>query len=1270
MSPLTESTDDILLVKKKNKGPEKDLLLLPGEKVAVRNRHVLNRKGRNLIRVRIFGAGSLGWIETSCLWGAVIEAVVTRSGNEIEHVCKQLNHPVLVVTPDRSLRLPPRDVKWDGLVLATVMTDAEADDLHMLIQQWQPLIIMSYFHTAVSTDKRRMCINTHTFEGSYTHKLKCNHNAFGGVTNSNWFIIVQYRSAEQSRLSINGMTSSLYPRPLQTALDDTVGPTRYKNFEIVNGDKNIAGMVTYYNNNQYKVYDANGLGPNLACLSTDEIDNLWVRTKSVFSKAPVVRRTKLLEVLAIWDYAGKIRYTGLSENTIRRLLTSRLLSPPAKIINAAAFDLFQQTMDYFIPESLPEPIPIPDDATVIPSPSGPPTLAQPIVGEMEGKVMQRVKAAMADDAAIDLDYWAMPGETAEQSQARVWLRNMAHRWWVYHLEKEVNDWIRHNGGHLADIEAAKDCIRRAAGSDYWDWHRGSRLFFWRFPEACGWRKDARDGVEFWHIAPPPKGRHFQNIPPSTREGELQIRAKVLTLKFRYYIEKGFNDLNVPTFPVEKPGDIRAVWDCKRNGLNATLWAPKFSMPTNSDTEDLVIKWLSLPVQNYLLAGSPLQDYSQDDSLFYKSFQFDSDVGQMFMNFTMHKKERHSHGVRFYHTKNDGSEEKQSFLRFNVLPFGCLMSPYLAIQGQERIMELCMGNPEDPNNPFSWHIAWLNIPFTDNYDPSMPRVMLLRYDGTLATRKVVFVDDVRGAGRAREPASIRKAHCHLASMMNYYGNQEAARKRRHVTLTPGAHNGIIIHTDTPHPKKSTTASKWRRGVSSLEWLLDQFGIPKSTQDPIRYVKSLSHWESKVDTAELRRIAGLWIHLTEVYTEGRCFLKGFYNAMEAFRDNRDLEGWRLAEAMDETRKLEELDAPRDVAGAGYPVSTPVTYELISHVHALSQLFTGEVPREVLIRPTDKSKIRYMVADASAEGFAAGVQYPSLVVEERDGLWDEDTSASTSNTREALNIANHLKYDISHGKHDGCELWCGTDNSVWSAVCNKGLSSVRHLFKLWVDINLLCYEHCVFLHCFHISGERMIKTGIDGLSRGDRDSGVTLGHDLRAFIPLEVSAFDHPDNDLKTWCKVWMGADFSDPLQPRDWFVKGQLPGVHIWAPPPGAALIALKEVARSRHKRPKHVTHVIMIPRLLYQEEWRSRFEKEVDIWFHMAPGDVWQYSSFEPLMIGFSFPLYSSYPWLLRCDRLKMVGIGRSLSKMSEGSHLQLGYYLRKLWSNPRTFCQV
>ena len=78
--------------------------------------------------------------------------------------------------------------------------------------------------------------------------------------------------------------------------------------------------------------------------------------------------------------------------------------------------------------------------------------------------------------------------------------------------------------------------------------------------------------------------------------------------------------------------------------------------------------------------------------------------------------------------------------------------------------------------------------------------------------------------------------------------------------------------------------------------------------------------------------------------------------------------------------------------------------------------------------------------------------------------------------------------------------------------------------------------------------------------------------------------------------MEKDYSPPLEPIEWFTKGHKPGIHLWALPPAAALIALKQLARSRQKRPHFVQHVFVCQRLLWQEEWRRRFEKEMDLWF--------------------------------------------------------------------------
>ena len=100
-----------------------------------------------------------------------------------------------------------------------------------------------------------------------------------------------------------------------------------------------------------------------------------------------------------------------------------------------------------------------------------------------------------------------------------------------------------------------------------------------------------------------------------------------------------------------------------------------------------------------------------------------------------------------------------------------------------------------------------------------------------------------------------------------------------------------------------------------------------------------------------------------------------------------------------------------------------------------------------------------------------------------------------------------------------------------------------------------------------------------------------------------------------------------------------------------------MARSHHRRPYTTTHVVIIPCLLYQAEWRSRFEKEVNLWFILHHGSVWPHSAFEYLIIGIRFPLSGSYPWEQKQDQDCMVELGRTFSKMSETCNLRVGYHI-------------
>jgi hypothetical protein len=152
--------------------------------------------------------------------------------------------------------------------------------------------------------------------------------------------------------------------------------------------------------------------------------------------------------------------------------------------------------------------------------------------------------------------------------------------------------------------------------------------------------------------------------------------------------------------------------------------------------------------------------------------------------------------------------------------------------------------------------------------------------------------------------------------------------------------------------------------------------------------------------------------------------------------------------------------------------------------------------------------------------------------------------------------------------------------------------------------------------------------------------------------------------------MVKDFAPPLTPFGWSKHEHGPDVHIWTPPPAGALISLKKLSRSCHTHPSEVTHVVMILQLLWDEEWRSRFEKEVDVWFILHNRSIWPHSAFEPLIIGISFPILppsSPFPWQVKQKWMRVVDLGCALSQMSKSSDLRVGYYLRKLWVVPRTF---
>jgi hypothetical protein len=140
----------------------------------------------------------------------------------------------------------------------------------------------------------------------------------------------------------------------------------------------------------------------------------------------------------------------------------------------------------------------------------------------------------------------------------------------------------------------------------------------------------------------------------------------------------------------------------------------------------------MTVGEYLDAGSPEIDYRADPATFIKSFLGDVDVGGMYNNYNADLSEWPSLGVRYIHTDARAVVEREEVLRFTVLNFGCRCAGYLAGQGQSRILEIIMREPDDATSAFRWCKTRLNLPCSEGHDPSLPRVLVLKKDGELAT----------------------------------------------------------------------------------------------------------------------------------------------------------------------------------------------------------------------------------------------------------------------------------------------------------------------------------------------------------------------------------------------------------------------------------------------------------------------------------------------------------------------------------------------------------
>ena len=611
--------------------------------------------------------------------------------------------------------------------------------------------------------------------------------------------------------------------------------------------------------------------------------------------------------------------------------------------------------------------------------------------------------------------------------------------------------------------------------------------------------------------------------------------------------------------------------------------------------------------------------------------------------------------------------------------GLKHSPDNASRGMSIATEVIVGDNLQKGNALGFHRVVLNMPGMDDYNPM--RSWICPWNDELdaeAGSKPTYVDDIHPTGKDEH-------HCNdvahqTASRANYLGIQDAPRKRRQASQTPGLWSGCLIMTDNKNIYVSTSQEKWTKGKEILQgwWkILENHRMKKLAGQPF------------FDFEEMRSSRGFLIHLGRTYPWIMPRLKGVHLTLDGWRGNRDNSGWKLSEIEREdildnlmlNSHKEDKYYYLHASGIEAPKLVRAVPRLQQDIKALVRLFKYDSPPLRFVRGTKIALVRYGFGDASKPGFGASWQ-SKTGISYRYGIWGSDNESATSNYRELANLVAALREWVTQEDCRGMELFLFTDNSVAEACVYKGTSSNKHLFELVLELKELELENQFKVHVIHVAGTRMIAQGTDGLSRGNLLEGVMQTCNMMSWIPLHLSATQTQSN-LFDWIKTWVKS-FNPPqlLSPYDWFIRGHdivgyepncdnlaVPmiqsGTYVWYPPPAVADAAVEQLRIACSKR-KESLHVFVCPKLM-KSYWLAQLHKVADIVFEFKAGlPFWEKDRYEPLILAICFPFLKHRPWQLRRSPA-LVEVGRILHGMwkegedTQGDFLcQLLAYSRKL----------
>ena len=730
------------------------------------------------------------------------------------------------------------------------------------------------------------------------------------------------------------------------------------------------------------------------------------------------------------------------------------------------------------------------------------------------------KAVKHDKAAVPVELWddrvryllGLPRLEDRHRRAFAKLRARMLRRWKRNVLRSWVDWwdnnnssIKHNEPRWWRLlyERGYQACRQAFQADFWSWPSGSGVFFWRWPQE--YIRDVALGVPpLWTGVPRQVLEPQQGL--GDEETIAKIKEKLDDVRQKKYVGPGQWKATMNYFAVPKgETDIRMVYDGTKSGLNDCLYAPWFPLPD----ADVLVRTL-------------------DDAYWC----VDNDYGEMFLNFWIHPELQEFSGMDLtplFGKTETGELYIEGWYR---CPMGQSPSPFNTVQQTRRLKRVMMGDPSDEENVFRWANVRVNLPGSSDYKPGVPWIAKYRSTGELAADAHDYVDDLRGTGPTAEDAW--QVSSKIAKTASYHGVQDAARKRREQTQSPGAWAGVVCGTEPRRPFKTITQEKWdktKKEVGRLREELDllETATPKNT----------------MNSKTLEQVAGYLNHVGRAFPVVRIYLNGVYATLNSWRPDRDEEGWKIGS--------DTLHLP-DPLGLETPKRVRMVPRMRFDVDALEALTQAEAPPRRMLRPDKQgATVRYFFGDASGAGFGMSGWTPGDEQVEVDfGSWDQKAmQGSSSNFRELVNIVMKVEQmDQEDRLNSLTEVFIFTDNMHAESAFYRGTAKSPEVLQLMFCLHQVLMKGEAFIHVVWVAGKRMITQGTDGLSRSDLTSGVMRGEKMLDFVPLHLTADQRQTRVISSLLRSLVDeTDEVHVLKMDEWFSKPMdSDGIFVWLPPP--------------------------------------------------------------------------------------------------------------------------